>query len=102
MLQKNSIKNLAMLLNLIKRKKTKQKTKKCCARSNRVYDNYFISYKYHSIKKFTKRSLDSKLNDLNEFKDKLELFYYDTIEIMPNNEDQIKDLEERKLCLIQL
>ena len=33
----------------------------------------------------------SKQNDLKEFKDKVELFYHDTIEIMLNNEDQTKD-----------
>ena len=33
----------------------------------------------------------SKQNGLKEFKDKVELFYHDTIEIMLNNEDQTKD-----------
>ena len=33
----------------------------------------------------------SKQNDLKEFKEKVELFYHDTIEIMLNNEDQTKD-----------
>ena len=33
----------------------------------------------------------SKQNDFKEFKDKVELFYHDTIEIMLNNEDQTKD-----------
>ena len=33
----------------------------------------------------------SKQNDLKELKDKVELFYHDTIEIMLNNEDQTKD-----------
>ena len=64
--------------------------------SNLVYDNYFTFYKYHNIKEFTKLPLDSKLN-LKEFKNKLELFYHDTIEIKPNNEDQIKDLENTKV-----
>ena len=36
-----------------------------------------------------------------EFKDKLELFYNDTIEIKPNNKDPIKDLKKEKLCLLQ-
>ena len=43
--------------------------------------------------------LIQKRNDLKEFKDKLELFYYDTIEIKSNNEHKIKDLEERKIVL---
>ena len=34
-----------------------------------------------------------------EFKDILELFYYDTIEIQPNNEHKIKDIAERKVVL---
>ena len=34
-----------------------------------------------------------------EFKDTLELFYYDTEEIKPNNEDQEKDLEKRKVVI---
>ena len=74
------------------------KTKKKRNRAN----NYFTFYKYNIIKEFAKRSLDSKLNDLIEIKYKLELFYYKTIEIKPNNEDQIKDLEKEELCLIQL
>ena len=42
--------------------------------------------------------LHSKLN-LKEFKDKLVLFYHDTIEIRPNNANQIKDLENTKVVL---
>ena len=34
-----------------------------------------------------------------EFKDTLELFYYDTEEIKPNNEDQEKDLEKRNVVI---
>ena len=34
-----------------------------------------------------------------EFKDTLELFYYDTEEIKPNNEDQEKDLEKGKVVI---
>ena len=60
-----------------------------------VYDNVFAFYKDHNIKEFSKRSFDLKLNDLKEFKDKLELLYYNAIEIKPNNEHKIKDLEER-------
>ena len=51
------------------------------------------------IEEFAKRSFDSKLKDLKELKDKLELFYYDTIIIKPNNEHKIKDLEEIKVAL---
>ena len=79
-------------------KNTKQKNKRGCANSNLVHDNYFTFYKYHDIREFTKRPLHSKLN-LKEFKDKLVLFYHDTIEIRPNNENQIKDLENTKVVL---
>ena len=34
-----------------------------------------------------------------EFKDILELFYYDTEEIKPSNEDQEKELEKRKVVI---
>ena len=59
--------------------------------SNLVYNNYFTFYKYYKINESLKRSLGSKLNDLKEFKDKLEWFYHDTAEIKPNNGEQIKD-----------
>ena len=36
----------------------------------------------------------SKQNDLIEFKDILEMFYFDTEEVKPNNETQGKDLEK--------
>ena len=85
-----------------KKEKYKTKNKRSRAKSNLVYNNCFSFYKYHNIKEFTKRSLDSKLNDLREFMDKLELFHYENTEIKPNNEDQIKDLEKGRLCLIQL
>ena len=62
-----------MLLNL-KKEEDKTKNKRSCAKSNLGYDNYFIFYKYCNIE-FTEHSLESKLNDLREFKDKLELFY---------------------------
>ena len=32
-------------------------------------------------------------------KDKLELFYHDTVEIKPNNKEQIKDFKKRKVVL---
>ena len=47
-------------------------------------------------KEFSKRHRGSKLNELNEFKDKLELLYYDPEEIKPDTEDYKKDLEDRK------
>ena len=81
-----------MLLNLIRWKKAKQKQKKS------HYVKYILQqlfYKQHNIKEFEKRSLDLKRNDLIEFKDKLELFYHDTIEIKPNNADQINNLEKK-------
>ena len=36
----------------------------------------FTFYKYHKINEFAKRSLNSKQNDLNEFKNKLETWWY--------------------------
>ena len=51
----------------------KTKNKRGRAGSNLVYNNDFPFYKYHKINKFGKRSLYN-LNDLNEFKDRLELF----------------------------
>ena len=58
-----------------------------------MYNNCFTFYKYGHTKEFAKRSFDL------EFKGKLELFYHDTIEIKPNNEYQIKDLEKRKVII---
>ena len=55
-------------------------------------------YKYYKITEFVKRSLGSKLNDLKEFKDKLELFYHDTVGIKPNNKEQKKSLKKKKSC----
>ena len=76
--------------------KSKQKTKEVVL--SQIYSTiiFLFFYKYHNTNEFTKRSLDSKLNDLKEFKNKLQIFYHDNIEIKPNNEDQMKDLEERK------
>ena len=85
-----------------KKEEVKTKNLKNCTNSNLVYNNYFTFYKCDTIKEFTKRSLDSKVTGLREFKDKLELFYYEIMEIKPNREDHIKDLEKEKLCLIQL
>ena len=67
--------------------------------SNLVYNNCFTFYKYRNINKFAKRSFYSKQNDLIEFKEKLETFYYDTEEIKSNNEAQEKDLEKRKAVI---
>ena len=78
----------------MKRKKTKQKQKKSCAKSNLVYNKDFTFYKYYNTKKCAaKRSFDSKENDLKDLKKILELYHHDTIEIKPNNKDQIKDLK---------
>ena len=88
-----------MLLNLIKKDECKIKNKQNRAKLNLVYNNYFIFYKYENIEKFAQPIFDSKRNDLIEFKNKLELFYHDTIKIKPNNEDQIKDLEKRKVVM---
>ena len=97
MLQKNSIKALTRFLNLIKRKKTKQKIKKKCAKSNLVNNKDFTFCKDQNTKGFAaKRSFDSKQIDLKELKNILELFYHDTVEMKPNNQDQIKDLKKKK------
>ena len=40
--------------------------------------------------------LGLKLSDLKEFKNKLELFYHDTVEIKPNNKQQIKDCKKKE------
>ena len=85
-----------------KKEEDKAKNKRSRAKLNIVYDNYFTLYKYHNIKEFTKCSLDSKLNDLKQFKDKLKLFYHYNIELKPNNGDQKKGLKKEKQCLIQL
>ena len=67
--------------------------------SNLVCNEDFTFYKYHNIKEFAKLFLCSKLNDLIKFKDILELFYDDNKEIKPNNEDQEKDLENRRVVI---
>ena len=80
-----------------KNEEDKSKNKRSRAKSNKVYNNYHTFYRCNNIKEFTKRPLDSKLNDLKDFKNKLKLFYYDNIEIKQNNEDEIKDLKQRKI-----
>ena len=54
-------------------------------------------YKCHNINEFVKSSLDSKINDLKEFKNKLELFYHHTVESKSNNKEQIKDFKNRNV-----
>ena len=55
--------------------KEKQKGKKSRAKSNLVYNKDFAFYKYHDINDFTaKRSPDSKISYVKDFKDKLEEF----------------------------
>ena len=67
----------------------KTKNKRSCDKSNLVYHN-------HSIEEFAKSFHVLKRNDFIEFKNKLELFFYNSVESQLNNEDQIKDLEKRK------
>ena len=74
-----------------KNEEDKRKSKISCASSNLVYGNYYTFYKYHSTKEFTKHPPDLKLNDLKDFEEKLELFYDDTENNKPNNEDQEKE-----------
>ena len=89
-----------MFLNLIKRKKTKQKIKKECAKSNLVNNKDFTFCKDQNTKEFAaKRFFNSKQIDLKELKNILELFYHDTVEIKPNNQDQIKELKKRKVVI---
>ena len=54
-----------------KKEEDKTKNKRNRAKSNLVYNNYFTFYKYQNINEFTKRSFNSKLNDLINFKNKL-------------------------------
>ena len=79
--------------------KNEEKILKSRAKTSIVYSKDFTFYKYHNINEFAKRSFSSKQNDLTEFKDSLETFYYDTKEITPNNEAQEKDLEKRKVVI---
>ena len=76
-----------------------KKIKRSHTKSNLVYNDYFTFNKYHNIKDFAKCFFDLKRNDLVEFKDKFELFYNDPIKFKPNNEEQIKDLEKRKVVI---
>ena len=83
-------------MDLIKRKK---KILKSRVKSNLVYSKDFTFYKYRNINEFAKRSFYSKQNDLTEFKDTLDTFYYDIEKIKQNNEAQEKDLEKRKVVI---
>ena len=65
-LQKNIIKNSES--NILEEDKTNNKRSR--AKSNLVYSKYLILYKYRNIIKFSKRSSDSKRNDVIGFKDK--------------------------------
>ena len=56
-----------MILDLVKRNKSKQKYKRSCAKPNLAYNNCFTFSKCNNIKEFVKLSFDSKLNDLKEF-----------------------------------
>ena len=58
------------------------------AKSNLLYTKEFTFYKHHSMKDFVNCSFYLKQNNLIEFKGIL--FYVDTKEMKPNNEDQEK------------
>ena len=51
------------------------------------------------MKKFAKRLPDLKLNDLKYIEENLEFFYHDTEKIKPNNEDEAKNLQKRKVVV---
>ena len=76
---KNETKN--KFLNLIKREKSRPN-------SNVIFSKDCTFYKYR-VKGYIK-----------EFQDILELFYDDTEEIKPNNEEQKGDLEKIKVAII--
>ena len=70
---------------------TKQKDKTSRAKLSPIYNNFFTFYKNHDINDFIKRSPESRVDCLRDFKDNYELFYYDTEEIKPNDKEQIKN-----------
>ena len=70
-----------MFLSLIKNEEVKSKSRKSCTKSNLVYNTYFTFYKYHNTNEFIKRFPDSKVNNSKDFKNKLELFYHDTVKL---------------------
>ena len=81
------------MYQILESHKKKEKFRKSCAKSNLFYSKDFTFYKYHGITDFVdERSPDSKVNYLKDFKDELEEFYYDTVEIKLNNKAQEKDL----------
>ena len=79
--------------------KIEEKVKRRDAKSNLVYDNYFTLLKYSDTKESTKRSIGWKLNELNQFKNKLESFYFDTEQFKPVTKDTNKDLEDIKIVI---
>ena len=81
-----------------KNKENKTKNKGSRVKSNLVYNNYFTFYKYPNTNEFVKRSFDSKLNVLKEFKNILELFCYASEETKLDNEEKEKDVEDQKSC----
>ena len=89
MSQKNSIKNYNLIIR-------KEKLEKVVLSQIYITIKILLFCKYHNNNEFVKRSPDSNRNDLKDFKDKLEIFFHDIIDIKLNNKDQIKDLEERK------
>ena len=80
-----------------KKEEVETKRKRSSTKSGLVYNNSFTFYKYQDIHDFVKRSLvsknRSKIDRWKEFKYKFELFCHDTLEINPNNKEQIKDLK---------
>ena len=64
-------------------------------KSDLFYCNKFSFFKHCNIEKFTEISLVEEQRDLKEFKNKLELFYNESKEIEPTNEDQVKDIKVR-------
>ena len=61
--------------------KTKKKIKRSRTKSNLFFNMVFTFYKYRDINYFiANQSPNAKRNQLKDFKDKLELFYYDTEE----------------------
>ena len=86
-------------LEKVFKSKKEEKVKRIRATSDLVCSNDFSFYKYCHTKKIAKRCICSKRNDLPELKGLLELLHHDTKELKPNNEDQEKDLEKRKIVI---
>ena len=77
----------------------REKNLKSHAKSNLINSTDFTFYKYQNIKVFTKHSYYLKINNLIQFKCMLELFYDNTEEINPNNEEQENDFGKRKIVI---